>query len=369
MPGILLPHPNLRRGGIIRSTRMLSRSGIITRDDETDPLAGIPFSLRLQTHGGEVSGVIHSLLVSGAGDDSVNGLYYMDGSFDGRTSFSHTSGDSHIIWFSGWAPVPVWLLNTTSGPAYINLNNTDLPPEEEWQDAGGGGPAPFITVIEHKRLAPLGLYKDTTCTIPATNEGDLIAGWRDEISGSGLVAVQDVSTKRPSLRFVAGRPVVRFDGVDDVLQTTIQAPDDAFSYAASGGFRGTGIYPALIGSPPDGVTLGGYNGDNRIGINRLGVNGPQTPIDVGTGPFTFVATYEPYFYSYHVRRPFVPDVILTNQTDASAGYSATGNLMIGNGHNEEIAAPVDLTSILILSGARWTAAEMALTASHLYTLF
>ena len=271
MPGILLPHPNLRRGGIIRSTRMLSRSGIITRDYETDPLAGIPFSLRLQTHGGEV--------------------------------------------------------------------------------------------------LPLGLYKDTACTIPATNEGDLIAAWRDEISGSGLVAVQDVSTKRPSLRFVAGRPVVRFDGVDDVLQTTIQAPDDAFSYAASGGFRGTGIYPALIGSPPDGVTLGGYNGDNRIGINRLGVNGPQTPIDVGTGPFTFAATYEPYFYSYHVRRPFVPDVILTNQTDASAGYSATGNLMIGNGHNEEIAAPVDLTSILILSGARWTAAEMALTASHLYTLF
>ncbi|MBX3740258.1 MAG: hypothetical protein KF712_04660 [Akkermansiaceae bacterium] len=606
MSGILLPHPILRRGSITRSGRVSSRSGIITRHGETDPLEGIPFNLRLQTHRGEVRGVINDILVTGAGDASVNGLYQMDGYFDGKPWFRHASSNISIIWFSGWLPEPVWLLNATNGPAYINLNNPDLPPEEGWQDAGGGGAMPVIRFITHQRLAPVGLYKDTACTTPATAAGDLIAAWRDEISGSGLVAVQDVSTKRPilrfasgvpvlefdgvddhltltlarpfpfslsvgaknnttgfggmagygpyniaignyydgltpdnafwlwspdraagygeensldlnwhshiglipngdidkaawsmyldgvrtgspgtpanapmlgdsttlsigqdgfgahwsgrmtsymqansiwsageiaristhvrhinpdpmaevpailrlqthrgngiplglyqdvactipattegdsiaawrdeisggglvavqsvstkrpTLRFVSGTPVIRFDGADDVLHTTILAPDDAFSYAASGRFRSTGLYPALIGAPPGGVTFGA-GGANLVGINQLGVNDPQTAVDVGTDPFAFVVTYEPNIYSYHVRRQFEPDVIITDQTDGSGGYLATGELMIGNGHNGEIAAPVDLTSILILPGSRWTENQMASAASHLHS--
>lgn len=66
--------------------------------------------------------------------------------------------------------------------------------------------------------APLGLYLDTACTTPATTAGDPIAAWRDELSGSGIVAIQPTSTKRPTLRFTSGIPWLEFDGVDDLLR-------------------------------------------------------------------------------------------------------------------------------------------------------
>jgi hypothetical protein len=124
------------------------------------------------------------------------------------------------MWFSNWMPEPVWLLNGAVGPVYISLANTELPPAEGWQDVGGGGAMPVMRLTAYNRLAPVGLYKDTACTIPATEAGDLIAAWRDEISGSGLVAVQAVSNKRPILRFVSGMPTLDFDGVDDFLIAT-----------------------------------------------------------------------------------------------------------------------------------------------------
>ena len=64
---------------------------------------------------------------------------------------------------------------------------------------------------------PVGLYQDVACTVPATTDGDPIAAWRDEFTGSGLVAIQNISSHRPKLRFEEGVPQVEFDGVDDVL--------------------------------------------------------------------------------------------------------------------------------------------------------
>jgi hypothetical protein len=64
---------------------------------------------------------------------------------------------------------------------------------------------------------PLGLYQDTACTIPATQEFDPIAAWRDELSGSNEKFVNSNTDQQPLLIFVDGVPVVSFDGVDDVL--------------------------------------------------------------------------------------------------------------------------------------------------------
>ncbi len=65
--------------------------------------------------------------------------------------------------------------------------------------------------------APLGLYQDTACTIPATADGDTVAAWRDELSNSGITALQSTFAARPMLVFDGGIPTVFFDGVDDVL--------------------------------------------------------------------------------------------------------------------------------------------------------
>lgn len=64
---------------------------------------------------------------------------------------------------------------------------------------------------------PFGLYQDLACTIPATQDWDTVAAWRDEISGSGLVMVQTDPDMRPYLFFDGGVPTLRSDGVDDRL--------------------------------------------------------------------------------------------------------------------------------------------------------
>jgi hypothetical protein len=56
----------------------------------------------------------------------------------------------------------------------------------------------------------VGMYKDTAMTIPATADGDLVAAWRDEVSGNGLYALQSNSAQRPTLKIVSGKPLLRF---------------------------------------------------------------------------------------------------------------------------------------------------------------
>jgi hypothetical protein len=59
----------------------------------------------------------------------------------------------------------------------------------------------------------VGLYQDVACTIPCTADFDLVAAWRDELSGSGYIFSQADETRRPF--FIGGAPV--FDGSDDSL--------------------------------------------------------------------------------------------------------------------------------------------------------
>ena len=62
---------------------------------------------------------------------------------------------------------------------------------------------------------PRNMYKDVACTLPATLEGDVIAGWKDP--NSGLIATQLTVGARPLLHFDLGFPTIIFDGVDDFL--------------------------------------------------------------------------------------------------------------------------------------------------------
>lgn len=85
---------------------------------------------------------------------------------------------------------------------------------------------------------PLGLYQDIACTIPATQDGDPIAAWRDELSDSGLVAIQADTQKQPMLVFEASVPTIMFDGVDDFLKTTtftLVQPEQVFAGAIFNG--------------------------------------------------------------------------------------------------------------------------------------
>jgi len=85
---------------------------------------------------------------------------------------------------------------------------------------GGGDPLagiPFALRLQTHRgdNVPLGMYQDTACTVPAVTDGDAVAAWRDELSGSGFTVTQSDVQKRPLLIFDSGVPSLWFDGVDD----------------------------------------------------------------------------------------------------------------------------------------------------------
>ncbi|WAC18937.1 hypothetical protein OVA24_17025 [Luteolibacter sp. SL250] len=217
MTGILSPHPLLRRGGITRTTRVLARSGAITRDDGEDPLADIPTTLRLQSHRGEVDGTIRYFQATGAGSAGVNQRYSATGVTNGRPHYDAPNG-SFLYWAPDYGATGAWRITISDGTEdYFSEGDNPLPPVSGWGNGSGTSPAPSVTRLEFPRIKPLGLYKDTACTIPATHDGDAIAAWRDELSGSGLVAVQSITSRQPALRFTGGIPWLDFDGIDDLL--------------------------------------------------------------------------------------------------------------------------------------------------------
>lgn len=112
------------------------------------------------------------------------------------------------------------LSRALSRPLYERLHRT-----LEEGAAGSGATDPLAGVVFALRLqthagdnVPVGLYQDVACTIPATADGHVVAAWRDELGGSGKTYSQSDVSKRPLLKIVSGAPVVRFDGIDDVLE-------------------------------------------------------------------------------------------------------------------------------------------------------
>jgi hypothetical protein len=65
------------------------------------------------------------------------------------------------------------------------------------------------------------LFKDSALTIPAILDSDLIGGWKDK-SGNLYHATQAVDGNKPvvKLSIKNGLPIIRFDGVNDFLDTS-----------------------------------------------------------------------------------------------------------------------------------------------------
>jgi len=176
--------------------------------------------------------------------------------------------------------------------------------------------------------------------------------------------ITSAAGKRFLTKYAAdGTPYLYADGVDDEGHTGIDAPSASFSYAFVGRFRSTSVYPPLIGSPPGGVTFGGNNGSNTVGINRLGATDPLYYLDVGTNWFAFVVTCGEGTISYHARILGDSDYFVTDQPDIIGGYGNSGELTIAGGHGGALYAAADIIGVRIKIGAKWTSEEMAATVN------
>jgi hypothetical protein len=102
------------------------------------------------------------------------------------------------------------------------------------------------------------LWQDSARTTSAAADGDPVGAWDD---GSGLAnhATQATSTKRPTLKLAIqnGRPVVRFDGVDDFLAVAASLtlkPASVFVACSATSF----VVRALLGQAASGTGALGF---------------------------------------------------------------------------------------------------------------
>lgn len=108
-----------------------------------------------------------------------------------------------------------------------------------------------------QKLRPLGLYKDIACTEPAVEDGDAVAAIRDELTVTGLTFRQPQAERRALLRFVADRPLLRFDGVDDHYLLEAKVPLATLDYWVR--YRITKAAPASNTAILSGITPPGLN--------------------------------------------------------------------------------------------------------------
>lgn len=208
--------PDVYRGS--SNTLLPSDAGPYAPSPDHDP-AFLPAPTSVTHHAaGTVPKTVQSLHLSGAGTIATNGYLAPVGFAQGKPYYD--SATARVFWNGNF-----WLVESpiSSGTiAYSSPDNVATPDLISTWEVGVGGTAPVPTVelVELPVYKSLGLYQDAACTIPALNDGDPIGGWRDEISGSLKKITVSISTKRPTLRFVNGVPVVRCDGIDDDLAGT-----------------------------------------------------------------------------------------------------------------------------------------------------
>lgn len=111
------------------------------------------------------------------------------------------------------------------------------------------------------------LWQDSARTTPAAADGDPVGAW-DDASGNGRHVVQATAGSRPTLKLAIqnGRPVLRFDGVDDWL-----------GFAA--GFGGTAPFSTLV------VYKKRVAGGDLIPVGSAGEGNPSPIVEYSDGNF------------------------------------------------------------------------------------
>lgn len=190
----------------------------------SDPLAGIPFALRLQSHNFQAGTSQQTVTVSDAPNSNADGGYLLVSG-----SWITPNNNSTITYDSGttlWS-FAVYDSSGSNVANYTGVGGTGGNPSTVavWSDIIGPISISVTTQLS-PFYAPFGLFQDPACTIPAVNYGDPIGGWKDMFTVGNPVASQSNAMQRPLLQFAPNGsgtwlPVPVFDGVDDILVHTI----------------------------------------------------------------------------------------------------------------------------------------------------
>lgn len=210
----------------------------------SDPTSNVlpTIAFRPQAHQFQPGGTIARVNVSVAGLFTVNGDYYNEGTPGAEWLQTNTGTLApSTIGFNGG--VSQWSItdgSSMAGAYYaagVDVND-DLGTLTWLSLLPIYDPAPTVTQQDTPYALPLGLFQDDTGTTPCVTFGDPVGNWTDELSGSGLAAIQSNTMKQPLMQFVynvaAGMwlPTVVFDGVDDLLATTSFTTQTSITFLA-----------------------------------------------------------------------------------------------------------------------------------------
>jgi hypothetical protein len=207
---------------------------------------------------------------------------------------------------------------------------------------------------------PFSMYQDTACTIPATLAGEKVKGWKDELSGSGLIATQTDSTKAPTLQFSAGGvPVLLYDNVNDAGLTGLSITSG--DYSIHTGYRWNnsayGAHRVVCGS--NNWLIGPYNGQHQF-YNQFGFVRSGSSTDADTPLFSVVT----------VDRDTAGSELWVNgvstATNATNGYPGTLYLGVEGPFPESSDSSVVALIVRLTSGANTQRATIDTYISSLF---
>ena len=144
------------------------------------------------------------------------------------------------------------------------------------------------------------LWQESTRITPATQDGDPVGAW-DDVSGAGRNALEATVGKRPLLKLAIqnGKPVLRFDGVDDWMATpsitfgsaytvimAVIAPTINKILLESGPNTNSSAGFLLYSGSPNGQVFGGSGGPFTYGGTDLHAVGMQVLTTLATSAAT-----------------------------------------------------------------------------------
>lgn len=191
----------------------ISRKWMGQRASMGDPLDGIAFALRFHTNDGvTTSGTEEIARVAGAEITEVNGDYWFDGG-------SWVSLTNHRITGNDLGGYYEWYIQDQYGTVFYSAIGGYEPPFGLVWTAYEGGEeiAPTVVAATSPIYTPLNVYQDAACSVPATDDGHVVMGWKDPINNK--VLSWSNSLQCPILRFKFGYPVLEF-GVGQRLYAT-----------------------------------------------------------------------------------------------------------------------------------------------------
>lgn len=212
----------------------------------------------------------------------------------------------------------------------------------------------------------VGVYQDSALTTLATANNDPVGGWKDQ-STAGNNATQATAAKKPTLQnnIINGRAIIRFDAVDDILQTVatiINTNLEAYTIFAVVKFSAGG---ALCAQEKSGTQNGVLIQQDRVDYHT---NSIGNVISFSTSGFIIVSM-KGATPNYSIQENNVNESSVSSA--AGAGASST-QFTVGNRDGGTVPLGGDIARLLVynaaVSAADETLIENGLSADYGITL-